>query len=491
MERLSQKHSGAYYTPDAVAQSLVRWAVRSPSDRLLDPSCGDGRFIAAHRRSVGIEQDAIAGIAAKERAPWSLVHEGDFFDWASNTNEQFECVAGNPPFIRYQIFKGHTREVALALCEKLGAKFSGLTSSWAPFLVVAASLLKKGGRLGFVVPAEIGHAPYSAPLIEYLARVFSSIHIVAIKRKLFPELSEDCWLLYADGHGESTTHLRFSAIEEFSPRPEPPGRYQNVSIREWKGIWNRRLRPFLLPSATREKYLGVVTAKGTQRLGDIANVGIGYVSGANSFFHLKKSDALKWEISDDFLLPTVRNGRALPKRELTTQVVRKWIAQDEAVLLLNIPKGSKVPKSVQRYLSTEAAAQARQAYKCQQREPWYSVPDVQIPDFFLTYMSGREVSFVRNAASCTCTNSVHSVRLKNPRKDYLRVQTLWNSRFVQLSCEIEGHPLGGGMLKVEPREAAHIALPDAGALRGIRMSDVDDAIEVMHRWRHYQGTMTS
>jgi hypothetical protein len=38
------------------------------------------------------------------------------------------------------------------------------------------------------------------------------------------------------------------------------------------------------------------------------------------------------------------------------------------------------------------------------------------------------------------------------------------SPFVQLSCEIEGHPLGGGMLKLEPREASQIALPgpDAG-----------------------------
>jgi len=32
--------------------------------------------------------------------------------------------------------------------------------------------------------------------------------------------------------------------------------------------------------------------------------------------------------------------------------------------------------------------------------------------------------------------------------------------FVQLSCEIAGHPLGGGMLKLELREAAQIVVPD-------------------------------
>ena len=49
MPRLSRKQAGAYYTPDRVVSSLVRWAVREQADRLLDPSCGDGRFIAAHR----------------------------------------------------------------------------------------------------------------------------------------------------------------------------------------------------------------------------------------------------------------------------------------------------------------------------------------------------------------------------------------------------------------------------------------------------------
>jgi adenine-specific DNA-methyltransferase len=80
---LSQKDAGAYYTPDPVVASLLKWVVRAEEDRLLDPSCGDGRFIAGHRNSVGIEQDAQATQTAMSRAPWALVHEGEFFAWAS------------------------------------------------------------------------------------------------------------------------------------------------------------------------------------------------------------------------------------------------------------------------------------------------------------------------------------------------------------------------------------------------------------------------
>ena len=186
--RLSQKHAGAYYTPDAVVAALVSWAVRRDSDRMLDPSCGDGRFLVEHPNSVGIEQDPLSAHTAIERAPGALVHEGDFFQWAEATGERFECAAGNPPFIRYHTFKGVVRARAQAFCAAHGAAFSGLTSSWAPFLVATAALLKPGGRMAFVVPAEIGHAPYASPLIEYLVAHFKHVQIVAVREKLFPGL---------------------------------------------------------------------------------------------------------------------------------------------------------------------------------------------------------------------------------------------------------------------------------------------------------------
>ena len=153
---------------------------------MIDPSCGDGQFWRSHRNSVGIQQNPVSAHRAIERAPGALVHEGDFFTWAIETRERFDCAAGNPPFIRYQAFKGEIRRRALDLCRDLGARFSGLTSSWAPFIVATAGLLKRGGRMAFVVPAEIGHAPYAAPLLDYLVASFSTVQIIAVRRKLFP-----------------------------------------------------------------------------------------------------------------------------------------------------------------------------------------------------------------------------------------------------------------------------------------------------------------
>jgi adenine-specific DNA-methyltransferase len=478
----SQKRSGAYYTPDEVADCLLKWVIREEGDRLLDPSCGDGRFIRGHRNSVGIEQDLDAARHAVERAPAALVHEGDFFAWASNTLERFECAAGNPPFIRYQTFKGDVRERALRLCARAGAAFSGLSSSWAPFLVGTATLLQPGGRMAFVVPAEIGHAPYAAPLIEFLARNFAVLHIVAVREKLFPELSEDCWLLYSEGYGRSTSEIRFSALRSFKPMHAPPKTYARVPVDEWRTTWGCRLRPFLMSASARSLYREVVTDEETRRFGDLATIGIGYVTGSNDFFHLRPSQAKQWGIPPKLLKPTVRNARALPSHRLTRETVARWRRDDEQMLLLHLPKTGSIDRSVRRYLDSEAGQEARQAYKCRVREPWYSVPDVHVPDFILSYMSGIEPSLVRNEAGCSCTNSVHSVRLRKGAGEFL---SAWKSPFAKLSCELEGHPLGGGMLKLEPREASRIALPSAGILERVDDEIVADAIGTLREWRHY------
>lgn len=489
VSRPSRKHRGAYFTPDDVAATLIGWALRSPRDRLLDPSCGDGQFIAGHRNAVGIEQDPRSAADAIERAPWALVHEGDFFAWAAETPERFECAAGNPPFIRYQTFKGDVRERAIGLCARLGAKFSGLASSWAPFLVATAGLLKPGGRMAFVVPAEIGHAPYAAPLLEYLVGNFGAVHVVAVRRKLFPDLSEDCWLLYTDGFGGCTREIQFTALESFDPVAcRRPPRGIGIPVDEWRADWSRRLRPFLLPPAARELYREAALHPLSRRFNEIAGVGIGYVSGANDFFHLRPSEAERLGIAGTFLHPAVRNGRALPPRSLTRSTIAKWQAADDPVMLLRLPKirAAELPAAVRRYLDSEAGREAREAYKCRVREPWFSVPDVQTPDYFMSYMSGVTAGLVRNAGGATCTNSVHGVRVKD-RSGMAAFLAAWDSSFMALSREIEGHPLGGGMLKLEPREAGRLLLAPPGAVSAKAAKELREAVGTMRRWRHYAG----
>ena len=103
---------------------------------------------------------------------------------------------------------------------------------------------------------------------------------------------------------------------------------------------------------------------------------------------------------------------------------------------------------------------------------------------FLTYMSGREPNLVRNEAGCTCTNSVHSVRARDSSAAS-RLITSWESSFLKLSCELEGHPLGGGMLKLEPGEANQLVFPSPDVLSQLNGPIIEEAITTMPAWRHY------
>ena len=210
--------------------------MRSRNDQLLDPACGIGVFLGCHPNSLGVEHDPRSAAEARRRVRTADVRDAEFFAWAGHTAERFDRAVGNVPFIRYQNFKGAVRQSAQAYCVEHGAIFNGLSSSWAPFLVATASLLKTGGRMAFIVPAEIGHAPYAAPLLEYLVGRFQTVQVVALRGKLFPDLAEDCWLLYADGFGGQTTEILFSALDRFEVELVPPRPDVTIPVTDWRGL---------------------------------------------------------------------------------------------------------------------------------------------------------------------------------------------------------------------------------------------------------------
>jgi adenine-specific DNA-methyltransferase len=479
-----RKRLGQVFTPEGIAQDLVQWVIRQEADHLLDPSCGDGRFLALHANSTGVELDHQNVVMARQRVPEATIYHREFFKWASDATCRFDAAAGNPPFIRYQHFGGSTRELALELAERLGVKISGLASSWAPFLVVTAGLLKPGGRMAFVVPAEIGHAPYAAPVLNFLCSRFDQVRLIAIREKLFPTLSEGAWLLFADGFGGSTDVIELSLLKtgaSFAWTDHPTKR---VAVSSWRDV-GYRLRMFLLPDSALRVYQSSNQKTGVHRLGDLVDVGIGYVSGANEFFHLRPSEVQRCGIPARCLRVAIRRSRQLPAECVDQQTVNQWISQDEPVMLLDLKYVQDLPTPVMSYLNSDQSREVRTRYKCRNRYPWYAIPDVRVPDAFLSYMSGTKPSFVRNNAGCVCTNSLHAV-FKRKAVSLHVLQHAWSHPLVDLSCELEGHPLGGGMLKMEPREASNVLIPIAGVeFSKSELYKLREAVAEIRGWRYY------
>jgi hypothetical protein len=76
-------------------------------------------------------------------------------------------------------------------------------------------------------------------------------------------------------------------------------------------------------------------------------------------------------------------------------------------------------------------------------------------------MSGSRALLVANNAGAVAPNTLHVLRLKADTVTAKQLSALWQNSLTMLSTEIEGHALGGGMLKLEPNEAKQVLIPNA------------------------------
>ena len=490
------KALGAYYTPDKAVDFMVRWAVRQPNAVVIDPSFGNGQFLKASTQNdfvqnpkdqiYGIELDKETFDANKEVLETQYrvfnLYNDDFFDSDEFFRGHFgpkvpvaafDAVVGNPPFIRYQRFKGQERERALKRALEHGVTLPGHASSWAPFLVHAVSLIKPGGRLAMVVPSELGYAAYAKSVMAFLLEQFGSLSILSFQRRLFPKLGEDTLIVLGDDHGSPIDCFELVDVEAeerlaaFNGTFDSIGKIKKFNNKELESLKTHqtKLLEYLLSERTRTQYRRAVSGERIKTFGNVVNVGIGYVTGHNDFFHPDQQTVHDFGIPDAFLKPCVRRSNNLQGLHITEM---DWSNDPEPKKwLLHIPAQAPetLPKGLRRYLEKGEREGVLERYKVSHRERWYSVPHVKAGDALLTYMSGGAPRLIHNPLGYPAPNSLHTVTLRASLYGQVDAKLLvvaWYTSLTFLSAEIEGHSLGGGMLKLEPSEAKKvlIALPD-------------------------------
>lgn len=132
-------------------------------------------------------------------------------------------------------------------------------------------------------------------------------------------------------------------------------------------------------------------------------------------------------------------------------------SQGEKVYLLALPSvpAKELPPGIQAYLRHGELEEVPNRYKCRVRQFWHAVPHVRIADAFLSYMSGEQPLLVTNVANLVAPNTLHVLRFADSHHPSFYAAS-WRTSLTRLSCELEGHALGGGLFKLEPSEAENV-----------------------------------
>ena len=203
-----RKQLGQYFTGLPLGKLLAHLALDRDTRTVLDPMAGHGDLLdatweaAAERcleihRLDGIEideataatgQDRLTRMAGTMSAPTRQIIAADAFDPAAINalpNRAYDMVITNPPYVRYQSRNGnggggdairaglsatiarHLSGADTKVWRALAEGYSGLADLSVPAWILAAAMVRPGGRLALVVPATWRSRDY-ADVIRYL-----------------------------------------------------------------------------------------------------------------------------------------------------------------------------------------------------------------------------------------------------------------------------------------------------------------------------------
>jgi adenine-specific DNA methylase len=475
---------GAFFTPQAIADFLASWAIRTPDATVLDPTCGESVFLIAagrHLRTLGADlshlDSQVYGIdlhAPSLDASVALLTEmgldahltaEDVFDVP--TPDQLGCplplmdaVVGNPPFVRYQEHRGEARRRSVQAALRQGVRLSGLASSWASVVIHASGFLKPDGRLAMVLPAELLTVHYAEPVRQWLRNRFSGVTLVMFERLQFEDALENVVLLLAHGSGGCDS-FQLKYVSDASDLAQLQFGDAISVLPASQGKWT----DLLLPISQRRLYRQAVE-KSFVPLDTYGSPTLGTVTGGNDFFTLSDATKEEFGLREEHLKkicpPGTRHLRSLSFGMGDWNQLRE---AGERVWLLH-PEPTHRSAGLQRYIAFGKSQGIDSAYKCQIRSPWWRPPAVAVPDLFFTYMSHRYPRLIANTARVSFVNSMHGLRLKKeaPAQAKAALPLLMLNSVTMLGAEVVGRSYGGGILKMEPREAAALPLPKPNCL---------------------------
>ncbi|WP_165831394.1 HsdM family class I SAM-dependent methyltransferase [Abyssibacter profundi] len=471
---------GAFYTPVALSQILSNWVIRSASDTVLEPSFGGCGFLQAARNRLsalgcaspksqiyGCDIDPVAFdyLAAVLGTPVDLIRfsQSDFLSVSPGAPwpDRFSGILANPPYIPYQALGTNLRK-NLSNREWPIAGIGGRASLWAYFIAHAVSFLAPKGRMAWVLPGAFLQADYAKPIRRYLASSFERTSAIVLRERIFLDAgtNEETVVLLADGYGSTE-----------APAPIQLAEATTLSdlirmIGKWDGgkrvaCQIEEARPASLSLNTRERALltAIEARQDCITFGDIANVRIGLVTGANKFFVLSIDEVEDAGLDALDCTPILAKFLAAPGVSYTSTDHENLAGSGARCYLVGRPGNERSAPLVAYHETFDKAARVKTS-TFRKRKIWWQPNDGRVPDAFFPVMHHFGPRLVLNPDGLTNTNTIHRVYFRENMSQLSRrlVAVSMLTTFAQVSAEMVGRRYGSGVLKHEPREAERIRM---------------------------------
>lgn len=468
-----RKAYGAFYTPKDAAHFMASWAMRSGEDVILEPSIGDGSFIAAAREvaaSRGWAQPRFVAAELNPRTAADVVARGLLTqdqlvvgDFLRAPVWPVDAAIGNPPYVRLRALPGQqVRSAMTASHSDIGEQMMASGSVWMPFVSRAAKFLRPGGRMALVLPWDMTYVKYARPLWRHLAETFGELRVVRVRERLFPHLNQDVLILFADRKGRTAQEVFFEAhrtVEDlYAGTPEvtsavPVSRILNG---------DRAFQEALLPAGVAQ--LLAAAGDWTVQAREYVTFNIGYVSGDKDFFHPGPDAGLP----ESSLRPAIINARRIRGGGLYTSGLpegatsKLWLPSDDLTSI------------EEQYERLGRRRKVNERYKCAIRDPWYRVPGVRVPDLVLTVFSQHPVLLVNDGGHVASNSLLCGYQQKGSATAFAAG---WYTSLTLLNAELEVHSLGGGVLVLVPNEAGNVRVPRTGVVPESVLPAVEAALK--------------
>ena len=310
--------------------------------------------------------------------------------------------------------------------------------------------------MGLVLPAELLSVNYAAEVRRFLLQSFASVDLVMFTERVFPDVQEEVLLLLADGYGQGPTD--HASIYQ-SHRADDLATI--AAGRTWRPARpEEKWTPSLLSPEALAAYTELLSSGAFTVLESWGDTTLGMVTGNNKYFALSPARVAELGLQTSDLLRLSPPGSRHLRGLAFSVAALNELGRDGSATWLFRPDAEPSP-AAQAYIAAGRAAGVDTAYKCRVRKPWWRVPLVSPADLLLTYMNADTPRLSTNAARAAHLNSVHGVyldpKLRKLGKELLPLASLTSMTLV--GAETVGRAYGGGMLKLEPREADRLPVP--------------------------------